>query len=256
MKQFNFIFIVNLVVAYCAPSDHGSAIISDSDNIAIQKISKIFSELQSLIDMHSGPSKLFESVLLRSVNQTCLLDRYKKHGMVQKIPDLAAPKKPLDIMVLIIFAKTCSSKTDYLIQYLFEAFMSYRFVLEAFIHEPEFKEFAEMMLCANIYAVNNKYIDPNVYKINNTLPANQEESCKIMVEKTEMEIEFIEKKYQQLFPKECTKQLVEDIKNIVFKFGLLVQIELNGEQEKELRVKFIQELRDDEDKIVSCVEKY
>jgi replicative DNA helicase len=234
-------------------ADHDQA---KDDDAAKAKISKIFIEFQAIVSLQRPPMKYFESAFLRSVNETCILDHYKKHGIVDRIPDIKFPKKVSDIAILILFAKSCSPKTDLLIDFAFEVFMSYRFVVQAFIHEPEFKEYADMLLCANHYAVNNKYLDPEVYKINHPLPESAEANCRIMEESVEMEMKRMEESYQKFMSIECTRQMLEDTKKIVLKYGLLIQVELTEGQETELRENFVKEIHDDEDKVVTCAQKH
>jgi replicative DNA helicase len=257
MKRLSLLLMFNVAVVLSAPqdilADHDHA---GGDEAAKAKISKAFMEAQVIISMQKPPMKYFESSFLRSVNQNCILEHYKKHGIVDRIPDITAPKKASDIAILVLFTKSCSPKTDLLIEFAFEVFMSYRFIVEAFVHEPEFKEYADMLLCANNYAVNNKYLDPEVYKINHTLPESAEAGCRLMEESVEMEMKRMEESYQQFMSLECTRQMLEDAKKIVLKYGLLIQIELSEGQEKELRENFVKEIHDDEDKIVSCAQKH
>lgn len=258
MKISSVLLICFTTVVTCAPQSHthdsGSSSISTKDEVAMGKINDIFEEARHTIEKQTGPLKMLGSVLLNSVDKSCMLNNYKNHGLIDKIPNIKLQPTEADIIVLLGIARTCSSKTQYSIEFMFEAFMSTHPLLQAFIHEPEFKEIADTLLCVNSYAVKNKYIDPEVYKINHTLSRSAEASCNVQTEKVLKEIDHDEDKYGNTMSAECIKEIVDGVKTVVLKYGLLVQIELSGEQKKKLKDNFVKEVRKNDEKLVVCAE--
>lgn len=260
MKFCIVLLICMMTGAHCAPQSpshtSGSSSISAVDEIANEKLSNNFEFVQQLIQRQHEPVRKFSSVLLHSVDKACVLNHYKNHGLVEKIPDVKNSKfSETDLIILSAFAKACSSKTEHLIEFVFEAFMSAHFLLEVYLYEPEFKELYDMLLCTNNYAFNNKYFDPEVYRINHTLPVEKETSCRMMIETAEREISRAQIMYQRYLPAECAKEIFEDAKKMLLKYALLVQIELTAEQKKELRSKFVAEVLENDEKMILCTEK-
>lgn len=254
--QLSIVLQFCLVIgAQCAPQPHsnGSSSISVVDEISNQKISNIYEFAQQSIQRQQEPARSLSSVLLRSIDKACVLNHYKNHGLVDKIPDFKNSKfSEIDLLILSGFAKACSSKIENMLSFVFEAFMSAHFLLEIYLHEPEFKEFNEMLMCANNYAFNNKYLDSEVYMINHTLPAENETSCRLMIEGVEKEISHTQVTYQRYLPAECVKEIFDDAKKILLKYALLIQIDLTAEQKKELRSKFIADVRKNDEKMIIC----
>lgn len=247
-------------VAYCTPfltfHNSVSSSLTTADEIAKEKLNNIYEEVHYNIEKQSESLRMVGSVLLHSVDKTCVLNHYKNHGLIKKIPNLKTSELThADVLILVGFAKACSSKTEYFIEFLFEAFMSTHYLLEVFIHEPEFKEYSDMLVCANNYAVTNKYLDPEVYKINYTMPDRAEEDCKTTIEKVEQGIEYAESEYRRFMSAECVKEIFDDVKSILMKYALLVQIELKGEQKNDLRDKFVKEVLENDEKLVICTEQ-
>lgn len=260
MKLTLVLMISTIGAIYCTPlltlhnsvsSSHTSA-----DEIAKEKLNNIYEEARQNIEKQGEAMRMPGLVLLHSVDRTCVFNHYKNHGLISKIPNLRASELThTDLVILIGFAKACSSKTEYFIEFIFEAFMSTHFLLEVFVNEPEFKEVSDMFICANDYAVRNNYLDPKVYKINHTLPSGAEENCKMMIEKVEQGIEYAQSEYRRFMSAECVNEIFDDAKNMLLKYALLVQIELTGEQKKDLRDKFVKEVRENDEKLVVCTEQ-
>jgi hypothetical protein len=251
------VFCLIVVLVNCAPQSQTADSGSTVDEIAKEKLNSIFDDFRHSIEKQNGPLKLLASVVLHSVDKSCVLDHYKNHGLIDKVPSpKALGKADANIMILAGFAKACSTKTDIFIEFVFEAFMSTHSLLKAFIYEPEFKESADMLLCATSYAVKNKYLDPQVYKINYTLPETAGAECNMLIEKVEKEITHAQTEFQQIMSVECVKEVFEDAKNILLKYAVLVQVDLTGEQKKELRDKFVKEVRENDEKLVLCIEKF
>lgn len=258
--KLKVVLMMSLVASvYCKPQSIIQDGESTTEEVAISKLDDILDQAPTLLIKEDSNRliKILVPIFINSVNKTCLLNKYRSFGLFDEILviDRNQPSKfsSSKAQTLIVFAVICSSKIDSLYEFGFELLMSTHVLFEAFINEPEMKEYADMLTCANSYAVQNNLLDPKVFKFNYKMNDENEISCNQMVKCFETNTEMAFNKALQLSSAKCIEDIGTGYRNLVFKNFLLVQFELTGEQRKQMGKTFVDELRAQDEKWYTCV---
>lgn len=255
---------VFLASAVCAPQYESTeletniTVASKMDNKEI--VSNFLAAFEAPSKDYKIRSTAFASMFLRSVDKDCIVKEVEKNDLVEAINLLGTKKggeKSLleTVMVLGFIAHTCSSKSDVHLSYAFDILMSHHGLLKAYIDEPELKEYADMLACANNYAVKHDILDPKVYTFNYELNDEQEESCMEWTEQASMIISEAKLATREKFSRACAIKVVDKINNFVLKYVLLIQVDMTVEQKQQERINFIEDHRRITDDVLQCAAK-
>lgn len=209
-----------------------------------------------------GDSDIVTSIL-NSVDQKCVLRRYKKYKLESELTQealdfLNLENRPIDpVLIFANIALTCSNKLNALLGFVFDNLFSYSGLLDAFREDEPFKEFIDDLICYNNYAVKENFIDPieypNLqYKLVNHTEAECEESVKDLKESLTDTIEFVELLTTLNHPKCLEKEVSSEAEKFFLKYALLVPLGLTDDQRKRERVNFIADVLQGLEKLLSC----
>lgn len=220
-----------------------SAEVATSDEAILKKINDLFEKLPANNKGATTTAGL-PATIITTTDKKCMVEKYKQNKIDAAIPtqdlvtvfssgkmnQIAAGVAFIDIAVL------CNSKTDIILKFIFENFMSFHILFVGFSDAPELKEIVEQMKCANKYAIEHKILDQNVYKIDNKVSPGQEENCKKLL------TTFARGLGPDFAPKNVIEILIE-IESFLLKYGLMIQVELTAANKEQERTKFIAEAR-------------
>ena len=210
-----------------------------------QKIDAVLddSNLQKLADRSIVK---FISIVSKSLDKSCMVNYYKKYNLVEKIPIANSPPREDDVVNYFIFLETaalCSTKTNAILEFSFENLMSYHTLLKAFINDPELVDLSDFLHCANKYAVTNGITIPHQYELNFTLKKETEEECNAMTRKLDVNFAMLKRDFQKQINRPCVDFVINEMKKIMTRNILLVQVDLDEIQKRQEENNFVRDIR-------------
>ena len=111
--------------------------------------------------------KPFLRAVIKSIDQECMLYKYKEHNFMSQI----LTREALDVntenidskLVFLHFAMSCSSKLDALLEFIFVNTFTFTDLINAFQDDELYKGYLNDLPCYNNYAARSKWIDTNVH---------------------------------------------------------------------------------------------
>jgi hypothetical protein len=259
MKFTLFYLLAVMAVVFSAPSseetDDMNVIVNLSDNDFMQRITENIEMARGKARQGSG--KAFVSILANSLDKKCMLNQYLKHNITDMIPrkdmmQVEGFERELSQIVFMDAAVMCSSKLYALLDYTFENLMTHRILVEAFIEDPEMKEYKEMLTCANNYAVKNGIMDPQVYDLKHELTSEMDELCEDYVEQAKYTILSFKMMVREEFNRSCSAKIVSKMEKLVLKNMLLLQVDLADDQKRMEKKMFVKNVRQILEDIMKC----
>lgn len=203
------------------------------------------------------------SALLKSIDQDCMFEKYKKHKLLDSLTEEAIDiagigSKPIDpLIVFTNIAVTCSKKLDGLLVFLFDSLFAYSSLLDVFRDDEPVKQFLDELQCYNYYAVENKFLDAHLYpKLSYKLLNHTEEECEKIINDgkglIKTTIEFSEELAVVDRFKCLSKEVASTAEKMFLKYILLVPAGLSDDQKKLERINFINDSHDFLEKLLLC----
>lgn len=164
---------------YAAAQSNGDS----ADEISMQNI---INAIETLFKAAKRPEEKFVlNVFSTSIDKNCMLQKYKTKNLVSKIPtkETIGTGQNVSLEVLLTdIAVICSTKTDAFLESTFNVLMSFQVLLKSFIEDSEYREYTNILTCANSYAVENNILDPSVYDFNESVLEVYQETCDDFIE--------------------------------------------------------------------------
>lgn len=263
MKIFlTLIFFATFIAIHAAPqsvSDGTSDFVTE-DDVAIRRIADQVRTVEKMADDNQ-----FASAILKSIDQECMLSKYKKHNLLHELLTEEAfelsniDEKPLDpLLVFANIALTCSNKLNAVLGFIFDNMFSYSGLIEAFREDEPFKEIFDEFVCFNNYAVHMDFLDPSVYNnlnyklINETVQAECNETV-IETRTTVVETLGFFSEFVLTDQRKCIEnELATAAEKFFLKYILLIPLGLNDDQKKQAKVNFIDDALDGLEKLLVC----
>lgn len=237
MNSFGVLFVIFVSLANCSPNNPNNKSLKEE---TFSSINKIFAEVNN--EKFRG---LF--AFTRSIDRECIFTNYKSRNMLDHLNyDKIANRRDSNSLALYAFvnvAAICSSKTDTILQFLFENLMTHQILYKAFIDDPEFSDEKSLLTCANNYAVENLLIDPNVYDINYTVDDEMLKRCSNITSIIKVYGAILHSKISQQFKKNSLDEIKMEMKNFALKYFILVQVDLTPEQKQQERDNLVKDAR-------------
>lgn len=218
------------------------------------------------------------SILMKSFDRKCMLDEYKTLGIVNRLPQCPGgdgTKNSMSVdfdknfMRMIIFSGIgflCSSKRNPILEFSFDSMATFQPLVKGFINETELKNYNDMLICANNYAVQNGIIDPKSYDIQYELTDDNQEKCKQWKIRIIGEIETISNSIMNPSSSssngeaseviECGKNSYENGIKFFLKYSPIFQVELSEAQKRDLVAQFIEDYMKDVHASMKCFAKF
>lgn len=244
-----------------APQSNSKENFVTEDDIA----RKTIADQVKIIELMSDNNDFARSVL-KSIDQSCMLEKYKKYKLVDEmltaeamdLDNIGSQDKSIDpFIVFANIALTCSSKLDYVLRFAFSNLFSYSELLDAFREDEPFKEFIDDFVCYNNHAVKMNLLDPKVYTRLQHQPTNKtvaecDETVKGMrdrvIESLEFFSEFVVSDHRQ-----CLRnQIASEAEMFFMKYILLVPLGLTDEQKLHEKKNFVEDARNGLEKLLVC----
>jgi hypothetical protein len=250
-------FVVALIAfAACVNAAPSETPLTDSE--AFEIINRIFDR----VDEATNPAKhVVKEIVHNEAERTCILNQLKKFNAVERILHYDRQSgdedenKNLSIFFLHYFAGLCLEDVNVLAEFLFDNTMTFNILYRAFITEPEFKEYADRVHCANKYALDHKVFEANEYPFNVEINnADQCEKEKSFIREVINEVVFTKLLTHGRFKenKQCYENVLSKLETFVLRFVLLIQFELNEAQHNSEEAHFVKEFHAITDAFAEC----
>lgn len=260
MKSFLLISIGFAIVisTLAAPQSNGIEKIDEDEDAEARTV---IAELLTLIQAMSGKHHIFTTSLIKSVDQDCMLQKYKKHNLVDGLSeegfDIRRGRPINSWLVFANLAMTCSNKFDGLLTFVFDNLFSYSSLLEVFRDDEPIKQFLDDLQCYNNYAIENNFLDANLYpKLKHDLVNHTVEECKKVVNDAKVLLTgAIDMGGERVVidRKDCLLDELKDTAEKTFlKYILLVPAGLSDDQKKLLKANFIKDVHGALERILLC----
>lgn len=263
MKLFlTTIFCATVIAIQAAPQSvsDGTSNFITQDDVAIKLIAEQVRTVEKMADDNQ-----FASAVLKSIDQKCMLSKYKMHNLLNEMLTEEAldleniDEKPLDpLLVFANIALTCSNKLNAVLGFIFDNVFSYSGLIEAFREVEPFKEIFDEFVCYNNYAVHKDLLDPSVYTnlnynlINETVQAECNETV-LETRMTVVETLGFFSEFVLTDQRKCIEnELATAAEKFFLKYILLVPLGLSDDQKKQEKVNFINDALDGLEKLLVC----
>jgi hypothetical protein len=247
--------------------------LKNSDEDALKKIDELIQVYKATIPSSDYFSYAIATIIMKSLDKNCMLDEYKTLGIENRLPKFPPPGHTSidfdkNIMRMMIFSGIgflCSTKRNAILEFSFDSMATFQPLVKAFINETELKNYNDMLVCANNYAVQNEIIDPNLYNIQYELTEDNQEQCKQWKIRIIGEIEAISNSIMNPTSTsvngkseviECGKQSYENGIKFFLKYSPIFQVELKEKQKHDLITKFIEDYKSDVHASMACFAKF
>lgn len=259
---FSSVICFTLVISvFGAPQTNSISDFVTEDDVA----RKIIADQVKMIEKLSDDNEFARSIL-KSIDQKCMLEKYKNYKFVNEMLTEAAfeldgfgsPENSVDpFIVFADIALMCSSKLDAVLRFAFSNLFSYSELLEAFREDEPFKEIIDDFVCYNNYAVKTNLLDPNTYPRLQDQPTNKTDAeCdeaveglrKLVFESLEFFSEFVVSDHRQCLRTEIS----EAAEKFFLKYILLIPLGLTDEQKLHEKKNFVNDAREGLEKILVC----
>lgn len=224
--------------------------LSPREEIVMNNMTKVLNQLVRDMDVP------FFDDFMKSVDKRCMLNEYKKRSLFNQLLNKNAFNGKMAVVAnaaLFNTAAMCSNKTDAILTFMFENLMTFELLVRAFVDDPTYKEYADIVTCANSYAFEKRIINPRANNINHTLREGTVKICMTLIRRVDSLTERLKLQVPQYFKSECPVKLFGIAKRFIVKNILLVQVQLNQEQKLHERNNFIADARKIMEEIVECV---
>jgi hypothetical protein len=230
------------------------------DDIASKAIADQFKTIKKL-----SKDNEFAEVLLRSIDQKCMVAKYKEHKLVDTMLTQEAidftnitPEKPVDPMLVFInIGVSCSNKLTAILGFVFDNVFSYSGLIDAFRGEQPIKEYIDDLNCYNNYAVKMNILSQEKYpKLSTTLVNETQSECdEKIAEMRGMVSASLEMASASVVTDHATclsKEISTLAEKIFLHYVLLIPVGLSDEEKHEEKLKFVQDLLEGLEKILVC----
>ncbi|CRK90271.1 CLUMA_CG003982, isoform A [Clunio marinus] len=243
MKTFvSTLIVLNSISSIiCFPKFDETTLISVDDEVKVDEslIEKInfalddFKRLERNVKFRNR-KQLFPFVP-QAIDKQCVLNRYKKLNISDKIPSKTSGKNIYEptMTIFVFMRKICSKNLDKYLRHTFESVMSDHFKLDlkAFIEDPQV---LELLTCTNYFAVRNGIIDPSVYKINYNLSSSEAEAECLSrnLGNSNHLFKMMKSDFPEISKKLLGPEILKEIDFFFLKNFLLLQVEMTFEQKQ------------------------
>jgi hypothetical protein len=231
------------------------------DEIANNAIADQFKDIRKL-----SQNNKFVDILLRSIDQKCMVEKYKENKLVNMLTDekidmthvtLETPIDPL--LVFTNIGVLCSNKLNAILEFLFDNIFSFSGLIDAFKNEHFIEELLfDNLTCYNNYAVKMNILSHEKYpKLSITLVNQNQNECNETIDGRnaleeallEMALAFVATDHASCLGKEI--KTLDDKTSL--KYGLLLPIGLSDAEKREEKPKFVHDIREGLERILACV---
>jgi hypothetical protein len=215
-------------------------------------------KLQSALD---EVRKLFNnaiiSMLVNSVDVNCMLSEYAKFNLNDKIIDKNGidSENPEDYFLKIIFfdiAAVCSKKTDALLEFEFDNFMSYEVLYKAFINEPEVETIKDLVTCVNNFTIETGIWDNKLYPVDSNVPKDFAETCSELVQRLIQFQLMINDTILNVFKRSCALSIMSDLEALTMRTAMLLEVDLTSDQKLQEKKSHNKNTRKIMENILTC----
>lgn len=274
MKSLMIIVGFLLIRVYSAPAleekDKNDKLVVISDETALTQIDKAIKHLLKSFGL--SKEEIFMSIFLQSANQTCMRDEYKSHNSYNLLDNIdeeensggsnssnSKTNSETEVQVIQVFINIlilCSPKTDPLLKFVFENFMTFNIFFKAFgneflMEEPGLNELA----CINKYAVDNKMVNETVYDYKLKLVGKNDRSrdyCDEMTEGYKLFSSKFKLRVSRGSERKCIFKVLNHAEKVIIRTLLMVQFDLSIEQKNAESEYFIKEVREVLEEALTC----
>lgn len=254
---------------YATPAEDEARLkIKGSFKVAEAIIDKVLGDLHSELPDHW---LLALRPLVKSIDQECVFEKYKKFGMfdellteeevVVKIQEtMKDPTKEKRITRLAVIGVTCSSKITPILTFIFDSLAAIAELAYAFREDPPLNEYYEQLRCYAHYAIGHNIVDPaqhSDYKPA-ALSNQTQDECYQTVEQYIFMASMIIDSEKSSDPieaahRECiANELVGFAKKLLFTVNVLLQGEVPVSEKAVERKLFFDDFNNAVEKIVFC----
>jgi hypothetical protein len=181
--------------------------------------------------------QILERLFYPTFDRMCILDRYKEKNIIERISSVAF---------------TCSSKTDLLLETLFDVVMSLHPLIKAYIDDSQYDKYLQMLICANSHAIDMNILDPSVYDFKHEVSAENQDECNDLIDLKNEWISKMRVDIRKQTKRPCSIRIASAVEKILIKIVLLVQVELTEQQKNQERSTFVMQTRQVLQDILTC----
>jgi hypothetical protein len=261
IMKFTLIAVIALFAfVNCAPSETEN-VIPFTDEDGLKDIDAVFDFIYKRINERPmNPEAISIKLIMDNVDRNCILNQAKKYNIEHKIAEFkegVIDRNPSDESIIgqgIVIGYYCVNKIDTFLEFVFENFMTFHTLYQAFADEAALAPYVDKLRCANAYAVNHKIVDSESYSFD-TVVKNAEEcetdkevARKIIDDRLEsvLEVKMIKNN------KECFQKLFASVENFFLRYILLVQVEMTKDQIVNEKANFIKGFHSHFDGFLQC----
>lgn len=219
--------------------------------------------LQQLSGTNVSTAKLVTyEILDNSIDQKCAEEKFAKFDLIEKWNNFTSRVYDLDDdednqlsrMYLGIIG-VCSSKIQPMLEFIFDATMSFRHIVKAFMNEPLLGRFFFYLRCANNYAIENKVWNNDSHPIS-TLNGPQEfEICEKLTTTIQSKIDEVIMGgwLTESSSEQCINKNINSRIKIILRLFLLAQVELTEESKRNEKENFIKSINQHGEQFLYCL---
>ena len=267
--KFTLLVVLTVVIAVSAvPPYEESAKFNSIELEAEQKISELVDNLSNL--KSGGMEKMMLTMLANSLDKNCMLAQYRKFGLLGMLTNNTNEiddgensnemfknqetrvEEEVEKLVLNSVFAMCSNKNYVILEFIIENWWTHKILLNAFINEPEMKEYKNMLTCANNYAVKNGIIDPKFYQIKHELSEDIDEQCDEWVAIVKQQIFDFKMETRRATSRRCSLKIVDSVEKFLVKNILLLQVDLTEAQKRKEKKHFNRDFNQILESILEC----
>jgi len=257
MKIFVVIAVLTLfgIISCASINNH-----SDDDNLSIAvvpspgHVKALLDEISEIILQDNSFMGPLARSLLRSIDTQCVFDFYKTSNMTHQLPSSPISENiPPTLVKFVMASMLCSSKLKAFEDFQFEFVMSFGVLLKAFIDDPEFETFSDMLTCTNKYGVDKKYLDPNAYKFNYEVKPEKMSLCNDWIEMAQSALYMYMSQLEIITGEKCLEYLGEKTEASLLKTIMLIQVDLSEAQKLLERENSFEDTRDVVKAVTTCM---
>jgi hypothetical protein len=187
-------------------------------------------------------------ILLNSIDEKCAEEKLQNLDWTETFNNLTSRIDNLNekeqIGLHLMYAgigSICTSKNRPILEFFFDAIMSFGHLVRAFMNEPELSEYFFYLRCANNYAINENIWDNKKYPINFKLQDEELVECSLLKTIVDSHIEEMKDlSSEEEGDEECLEKSLRGTLAFALRTLLLTQVDLTSEDkqiEKEIFIK-------------------
>lgn len=230
-----------------------------ADALAMTNIITTFNSFQTNLRF-DGPRRFF-SVLMRTIDQQCMVDLYNQQNLSSMIPTQQLWNGENRTVIQGTFLATallCSSKIDVGLEFVFESLRNLNVIARSFIDDPQLSDFAfgNMLVCANRFAFDNGVLDPEVYTLSSELRNEAEEdACLDWIDTAKTTFSGAKNFITDELSRTCTVRVVNQAEMFLVKLIVLSQAGLSPVRRRAELNSIIRDARQLLQKFLECAAK-